>query len=187
MGLIVGKRIAGPEERLRTAIGSMVNGTIGGDSKIGMPIVETVRVPLVSTGGVYLAPSNDFQINTPSSQVWFNWGAPTQNTTTGVVYNGFSDYFSVTETDTYFIEVHIEMAVDTPVVAGTFTFEIGTFVDPVLTSHASDTETISGAMVFDLSASVPITAPALIVVPYESSVTNFYFIDDPASYIRVTQ
>lgn len=43
-----GSRQYGIDERRRTAIGSMVNGTIGGHSKIGMPIVDVRRVPLVA-------------------------------------------------------------------------------------------------------------------------------------------
>lgn len=41
----LGKRIPGTDERRRTLIDSMVNGTIGGDSKIGMPIVDVQERP----------------------------------------------------------------------------------------------------------------------------------------------
>lgn len=44
----LGRRHARHEERLDTAIGSMVNGTIGGQSKRGMPVVEVRRMPLVA-------------------------------------------------------------------------------------------------------------------------------------------
>lgn len=181
----LGRRLYGIDER-RRVVNQWSMGTIGGDSKIGMPIVETVRRPLVASGGVYLAPSDDFMIGGGDGA--FNWGAPTQNTTTGVEYDsGFDDQVFITETDTYFVEVHIEMAPDGAPESGTFTFEIATYVDPVTTVHASDTETISAAMVFDLSASIPITAPAAIVVPYASIPVGDYLIDDPASYIRITQ
>lgn len=41
-----GSRLPAWLERSDTAIGSMLDGTIGGDSKIGMPVVEVRRVPL---------------------------------------------------------------------------------------------------------------------------------------------
>lgn len=42
----LGHRLPSTEERQRTAIGSMVNGTIAGASKIGMPVVEVQRIPI---------------------------------------------------------------------------------------------------------------------------------------------
>jgi hypothetical protein len=44
----LGNRLPDPAERRRTAIGSMVNGTIGGDSKIGMPVVDIQRPPITT-------------------------------------------------------------------------------------------------------------------------------------------
>jgi hypothetical protein len=43
-----GQRQYQRDELTRTALGSMVNGTIGGHSKRGMPVVETRRMPLVA-------------------------------------------------------------------------------------------------------------------------------------------
>lgn len=60
----LGQRQYAVGERTRTAIGSMVNGTIGGASKIGMPIVQTVRAPLVAdfTCPAFVAPVfNDWE------------------------------------------------------------------------------------------------------------------------------
>lgn len=40
-----GTRIPSADDRERVAIESMVNGTIGGESKIGMPIDEVLQRP----------------------------------------------------------------------------------------------------------------------------------------------
>lgn len=52
-----GSRLRPPVERRRIAIGSMANGTAGGQFKTGMPIVETRRVPLVAEPDVCLDPN----------------------------------------------------------------------------------------------------------------------------------
>lgn len=44
----LGNRLPRRAERVDTAVNSMVNGTIGGDSKVGMPVAELQRVPLVA-------------------------------------------------------------------------------------------------------------------------------------------
>lgn len=64
----LGSRLPGVDERDDTAIGSMMLGTIGGHSKIGMPVVELHRGPLVTSG---------FQVNAAGGQDVYYW--PSEN------------------------------------------------------------------------------------------------------------
>lgn len=90
MGLTLGKRLASIDERTRTAIGSMVNGTIAGDSKIGMPIVEPRRTSLAPSG--YLEMPGD-GVNVPQELVgqmaWAN-AAATGATTGATAHNAIA-------------------------------------------------------------------------------------------------
>ena len=56
-----GSRLYGTDEREDTAIGSMMLGTIGGNSKIGMPVEVVRRAPLVPSGA-WLAYADGTQI-----------------------------------------------------------------------------------------------------------------------------
>lgn len=115
-----GHRLYGIDERRRTAIGSMVNGTIGGHSKIGMPVVETRRMPLVSQDpGVYRATATSQTGVTPEAGLeLLELPTDTTDTTGGVVTRYSIGKFELHELGTYLVELSISESTSIGGVAG---------------------------------------------------------------------